>query len=276
MPAFVDDADQQEERAGRDAVVQLLHDAAGDAHRIQREHAEHYHRHVADRRVCDQPLPVLLRQRDQRAVNDADDRQQHHHRDEMAGCFRQNRKAEAQESVGAHLQQDGGQNHRAGGRRIGMRVGQPGVEREHRHFDREAEEERQEHPPLQVERHVQAMELGDVERVDAGDAVVVEVERQNAEQHDDAADQRVEEELDRRVEPVGAAPDTDQEIHRHQHHFPEQEEQQEIERHERAKHAGLQHQQEDVVLLDALFDRGPRRQCGDRPHHRGQQDQQDG
>ena len=118
------------------------------------------------------------------------------------------------------------------------------------------------------------MELGDVERVDARERVVVEVERQDAEQHHDAADQRVEEELDRRVEPVGAAPDADEEVHRHQHHFPEQEEQQEVQRHERAEHPGLQHEQEDVVLLHPLGDRRPRRQHGNRPHHRRQQDEQ--
>ena len=71
-----------------------------------------------------------------------------------------------------------------------------------------------------------------------------------------------------------AAPDADQEVHRHQHHFPEQEEEQEVERHERAEHARLQHEQEDVVLLHTLGDRRPRRQHRDEPHHRRQQDQQ--
>ena len=92
----------------------------------------------------------LLRQRDERAVDDADDAQQHDHRHEVPRRLGQNRQAEAQEPVGPHLQQDGRQNHRAGGRRVGMRVGQPGVEREHRDLDREAEEERQEDPPLQI------------------------------------------------------------------------------------------------------------------------------
>jgi hypothetical protein len=59
--------------------------------------------------------------------------------------------------------------------------------------------------------------------------VVVEVQRQDAEQHDHAADEGVEEELDRRVEPAVAAPDADQEVHRHEHDFPEQEEEQEVE-----------------------------------------------
>ena len=37
--------------------------------------------------------------------------------------------------------------------------------------------------------------------------------------------------------------------HRHQHHFPEHVEEEEVERHEDAQHPGLQQEQEDVVLL---------------------------
>ena len=199
----------------------------------------------------------------------------HDHRHERARRLRENRQAEPDESVGAHLQENSRQNHRPGSRRVGVGVRQPGVEREHRNLDREPEEEREEDPPLQVERQVQPVELRDVERVHAGHGVVVEVQRQDAQQHDDAADQGVEEELDRGVEPIRAAPDADEEVHRHQHHFPEQEEEQEVERHERAEHPGLQDEQEDVVLLQALGDRGPRRQDRDEAHQRREQDQQD-
>ena len=90
-----------------------------------------------------------------------------HHRHEVPRRLGKNRQAEPDEAVRAHLQEDGRQDDRAGRRRVGVRVGQPGVEREHRHLDREAEEERQEDPPLQVERHVQLLELRDVERVHA-------------------------------------------------------------------------------------------------------------
>jgi hypothetical protein len=98
----------------------------------------------------------------------------------------------------------------------------------------------EEHPPLQGGVEAELVELRDVEGVDAGLRVIGEVEREDAEQHDHAADQGVEEELDRRVEPVGAAPDPDQEVHRDEHHLPEQEEEHEVERHERAEHAALQ------------------------------------
>ena len=200
--------------------------------------------------------------------------ERHHHRHEVTRRVGKNRQREADEPVRAHLQEHGRQDDRAGRRRVGVRIGQPRVEREHRHLDGEPEEEREEHPPLQVERHVQLLELRDVERVHARDAVVVEVERQNAEQHDDAADEGVQEELDRRVQPAVAAPDADEEVHRHEHHFPEQEEQQEVEADERAHHAGLQDEQEDVVLLQALGNRRPRRQDGDGAEERRQQHEQ--
>ena len=45
------------------------------------------------------------------------------------------------------LQQDAGQDHRPGRRRLGVRVGQPGVQREQRHLHRERDEEREEQPP---------------------------------------------------------------------------------------------------------------------------------
>ena len=192
----------------------------------------------------------------------------------MACRVRKNRQRKPDEAVGAHLQQDGRQDDGARSGRIGVRVRQPGVEREHRHLDREPEEERQEHPPLQVERHVHVLELRDVEGVHAGDAIGVEVEPQNAEQHDDAADEGVQEKFDRRVQPPVASPDADEEIHRHEHDLPEQEEQQEVETDERPHHACLQDQQEDVVLLHALGNRRPRGKNRDEPEQGGQQHEQ--
>ena len=76
-----------------------------------------------------------------------------------------------------------------------------------------------------------------------------EVQRQDSQQHQHRAGQRVQEKLDRRVQPAVAAPHADQEIHRHQHHFPEQVEEEEIERHENAQHAHLQQQEQNVVFL---------------------------
>ncbi len=102
---------------------------------------------------------------------------------------------------------------------------------------------------------------------------VQEVERDDAEQHQDGAGQRVEEELDRRVEPPLPSPDADQEVHRHEHHFPEDVEEEEVEAAERPDHERLQEQQQDVVLLQALGDRRVGTDDGDDAHERRQQEQ---
>ena len=85
----------------------------------------------------------------------------------------------------------------------------------------------------------------------------LEIKRQNAQQHDHRADQRVQEKFDRGVQAAVAAPDADQEIHRHQHHFPEHIEEEEIERHENAQHADLQQQEQNVIFLGANLDGAP-------------------
>ena len=119
------------------------------------------------------------------------------------------------------------------------------------------------------------VELLDAEGVHARLRVMEHVEEQHAQQHQHGAEQGVEEELDGGVEPARAAPDSDQQIHRHQHGFPEDEEQEEVQRHEDAEHAGLQHQEPRVVFLDAGIDRGPGGEDCDDSEERGQHDEQE-
>ena len=75
----------------------------------------------------------------------------------------------------------------------------------------------------------------------AGDGVIVEPDDRH--QHQDRAEHGVQNEFQRGVDAPLVAPDADQEIHRDQHHFPEQEEEEQVERDEDADHAGFQHQQ---------------------------------
>jgi hypothetical protein len=103
---------------------------------------------------------------------------------------------------------------------------------------------------------------------------MVEVKKQNTQQHQHRAGQSVQEEFDGSVKLTRPAPNSDQQVHRHEHRFPEHEEQEKIERHEDAQHARLQHQKPDVVFLDAILDRGPRRKNRNPPQQRGQHDQQ--
>jgi DNA integrity scanning protein DisA with diadenylate cyclase activity len=51
--------------------------------------------------------------------------------------------------------------------------------------------------------------------------------------------QRVQEKLDGGVQPAIAAPNADQEVHRHKHNFPKNIKKKEVQRHEHAEHARL-------------------------------------
>ena len=155
--ALVDEADHEEEGAGEEPVAEHDEDGAlhaggvadqGDAG----EDAGRDEAHVAHARVGDELLEVLLHQRHQRAVDDGDHREPDDPRDERDGGVREERQAEAQHAVAAHLQEDAGQDHGARRGRLDVRVGEPGVHREHRHLDGEGQEEGEERPELQVVR----------------------------------------------------------------------------------------------------------------------------
>ena len=129
------------------------------------------------------PFQVRLHRGDDRAVGDADHREHEQDRREVDRGLREHRDREAQEPVGAHLQQHAGQHDRARGRRVGVRVGQPRVEREQRHLHREADREREEQPlrgRRSTARRVddaQAVSVAHVEREVAGRVLVQERDR---------------------------------------------------------------------------------------------------
>ena len=97
------------------------------------------------RRVGDQLLEIRLRHGAERAVDDVEgaERAEAARTPAPAVAVGQDREVDAQDAVGAHLQQHAGQDHRDRRRRLDVRVGQPGVEREGRDLDREADEERE-------------------------------------------------------------------------------------------------------------------------------------
>jgi hypothetical protein len=71
VAAIVDRADEEEERAGRDAVVHHLEHGALHAGLRDREEAQHHVAEVRDRRVRDEALHVVLLPGHERAVDDA-------------------------------------------------------------------------------------------------------------------------------------------------------------------------------------------------------------
>jgi len=148
------------------------------------------------------------------------------------------------------------------------------VERKHRHLDRETDEESPEHPLLHPGRKMQLHQLRDFEGVIAELVEMLEIERQDAEQHQYRAGQGIQEKFDRRVELARAAPHADDEVHRHQHQFPEDVEQEEVERDEDADHARLEQQEHRVVFLHAFLNGVPRAEHGEEAHQRGEQQQQ--
>ena len=239
---------------------------------------QHHEAEVADRRVRDQFLHVHLHPRDQRAVEDAGDGEPEQQRLGRPARLREEGEGEAQEAVGAELEHDAGEDHRAAGRRLDVGVGEPGVEREHRHLDGEGQREGAEQPELLRVRQVEPQQV----RVgEAPDAAVQLLEGpghpQDGDQHQQAPRHREEEELDRRVDPPLAAPDADQQVHRDQHHFPEDVEQEEVVGEQRAEHAGGEQEERGAEQRPVLADPLPRaehhdRQQQDAEHHERHRD----
>ena len=109
------------------------------------EDAEDDEAQVADGGIGDQLLQIGLHQRDQRAIDDADDGQHDDPAGALCALVGEHADVEAHQAVGAHLQQHAGEQHGAGGGRFHVGIRQPCVQREKRHFygerDKEAEEE---------------------------------------------------------------------------------------------------------------------------------------
>ena len=188
---------------------------------------------------------------------------------------REERQRESQEAVGPHLEQNPRQDHGPRRGRLDVRIGEPGVQREERHLDREREEEGREQPPghgaklTDLAQHVRVRE-----RVRACGLARVQIQHEDRHQHQQRAEERIDEELDRRVQPVVPAPDPDDEVHRNQHHFPHHIEEEEIERHEDADHARCQHEQQRVEATLALGDVAPASQNRERHEEGGEQDEE--
>ena len=164
-------------------------------------------------------------------------------RREIERRIREHGQRHSDEAVAAHLQQDARQDHRARRRRFHVRVRQPGMNRPHGHLHRERGEEGEPQPGLQVRRELEGQQGRNVRG--AGGPV----HRHDGEQHQHGAEQRVEEELEARIDAPLAAPDADDEEHRNEARLEEQVEQHEIEGAEHADHRGLEDQEGDEIFL---------------------------
>ena len=138
-----------------------------------------------------------------------------------------------------------------------MRVGQPGMQREERHFDREGHEKSQEQNGLlhPVQRQFPAPHHLDQHGVVEGSGAVVEVD--DGRQHQHRAGHGEQEELHRGVDAALMAPDADQEVHGHQRDFPEYVEQKQVLRQEYAHQPEFQQQQKREELFHTALDGAP-------------------
>jgi hypothetical protein len=99
-------AAEQEQTTGRQPVVEHVEGRPLDAHRGEREDAQHDETEVRDRGVRDESHDVLLTDREQRAIHDRDDREDDDHRGRPARRVREQRQAQRQHPEGADLVQD--------------------------------------------------------------------------------------------------------------------------------------------------------------------------
>ena len=245
-------ADTQEHGARHKAVGDHLHQAAGDAEVAEHEEAERDKTHVRHRRIRHQLLHVLLHHGDQADVDHGDQRQADHQSGPSVRSVRSDGQRETQETIGPQLEHDRRQHRRSTGGCFDVHVGQPGVYRPHRHLDGECRQEGKEQQRL---RGLTQGQLVPCKQVEAATGLGVEEDQRD--QHQQGAEQCVQEELERGVNLVGAAPDADDQVHRDQGGFEEHVEQQAVERAKHADHQATEDQEGTHVLVHALRDDFP-------------------
>ena len=201
---------------------------------------------MGDARVGDEALQVALREGDERPVDEADHREHGQCEGVAAEGVRHHLQGDADEPVGAHLQEHAGEDRRARTRRVDVRRRQPGVQRHQRRLDHEGDDEAEEDEagaqPAARERRV----LDDADHVE-GVRRGRKVEADDPEEERQRSGQRVDEELDRRPGRVAVPPDGDDEVHADQAEVPEDEEEEEVERQEHAQRGRLEEEEEAVV-----------------------------
>ena len=118
----------------------LKHGSA-DSQRINGTDPHQHKAHVAHGTASDPAFDVVLGEGIEGAVNDVHDSKNHQGRRQGGVRFGKHLHVEAQQCVAAHLQEHSGQQHRHRRVRLAVGIRQPGVEREHRQFHAEADQE---------------------------------------------------------------------------------------------------------------------------------------
>jgi len=153
------------------------------------------------------------------------------------------------------------------------------MQRHHGQFHRECDEESEHQPRLDRLRQRRIEQLDVVEAEHARYLRMDEREREYREEHQQPGCLREDHVLRGRVDPTAAAghivaPQRDQEKERHQHHFPEAEEQEQIDRQENANDTTEAPQQIRMERTDTAADFAPRTRHCEETNEPGQPDEQ--
>ncbi len=139
-----------------------------------------------------------------------------------------------------------------------MRVGKPGVQREQRHLDCKRQKERckkQKLGPRRQQNHSRLQLRLNIRQIKRSGQVV---QPQNRHQHQHGAEHGVQNKFHRGINSSPVSPDSNQEIHRNQREFPEEEKEQQIERDENADHGRFDHQQRNEKSFHVFLNGLPR------------------
>ena len=272
--ALVEQAHEHEERGAGEALVEDLVDAAVEAGDGEGEDAEDDDADVAEGGVGGEPLEVVLHQREQGAVDDADGAERDEQRRDAVRLGGEDGEGEAQDGVEAGF---AGEDHDGSGGGFDDGVDQPAVQGEDGDLDREGEEEGERGDPERGgagRDGVLRGERGERGQVEGGG---LRVEPEDGDQQKRGGDEGVEEVFDGGAAALfGAAEGGDEDGHRHQRHLPEGVVEEHVERDEDAKHRDLLQQEEDVEELLAAVDGVPGDEHAERGEQAGEDDEPHG
>ena len=237
-----EEADDEEQCPRGQAVVDHVQHGARAALGRQGERAEGDEAEVRDGRVGDEAFHVALAHREQRPIEDADHSEDEHERREVPRGLREQRDAVPDQSERADLVEDAHEQRGTAGGGFGTGIGQPRVERDQGRLDGEGKEEAPEEQLLHAGRDVQVEQRRVVERARRELLGGQHVEPDHCGQHDEPAEQAVQQELHGRVLPLRAAEGPDQEVHGDQNEFEQDVEQEQVGGCEHPDHARFQQQ----------------------------------
>src|SRR3989344_8840514 len=136
-----------------------------------------------------------------------------------------------------------------------MGIGYPSVKRKERNFDCKSEPKGQKEPKLFLETKGNGQPIDKIKTLSS-----LEITIQNGDQHQDTSYHCIENELEGRHNLSARAPNTNQEIHRDQHHFPKDIKKKKIQGGKCPHHTGLQNEHQKHVFFELGSDFSPGRQ----------------